>query len=133
MKNFENNDFLCPHCKGHLNTGGHVIFSTKNKKRQKGLILLSPKVGSYNYEHHENYNFQKNEVIEFSCPICGHSLESSKNQNYASIIMVDHNNEEYEMLFSRKEGDKSTYVVARDSVESFGEDALSFDDIFEDY
>ena len=129
MDNLKNNDYLCPSCKGHLNTGGNVIFSTKNQKNQKGLILLSPEIGKYNYQHHDNYSFQNGETVDFNCPICSTSLESPKNNNYASIIMVDHNNEEYEMMFSRIAGNKSTYIVSNEITESFGEDATDFDSL----
>ncbi len=126
------NDYLCPSCKGHLNTGGNVVFSTKNSRNSKGLILLSPKAGEYTYSHHSAYNLKKDEIIDFHCPICSTNLTSPKNESYVSINMVDHNNEEYEVLFSRKVGDKSTYVVAGQDqgIEEFGEDALNFDDVF---
>ena len=125
------NDYLCPKCKGHLNTGGNVVFSTKNSRHAKGLVLMHPELGGYTYEHHSAYRLEKGEMVEFDCPICGEDLKSSNNANFASIIMIDHNNEEYELLFSRKAGEKSTYVVAKDNVNTFGEDAMDFNDIFE--
>ena len=129
MDSLKSNDYLCPKCKGHLNADESVIFSTKNAKNQRGLILLSPEIGKYNYSHHDNYNFKKGEIVEFYCPICAESLESDKNNKYASITMIDHNNEEYEMLFSRLAGNKSTYIVSNRIVESFGEDSSHFDEV----
>lgn len=131
MGKLEKKDFLCPKCKGHLNAGGYLIFNTKNQKNQKGLILLDPGVGSYDYKHHENYNFQKGENIEFTCPICQYDLKSKKNPKFASVIMIDHQNMEYEVLFSRIAGEKSTYVFAKDNIEAFGEHAEDFEDLFE--
>jgi len=130
----EKNDYLCPTCKGHLNAGGKVIFTARNTRNKKGLVLLSPSIGTYDYEHHDNLIFIKGKMVDFYCPICAADLASDKNDQYAGIIMVDHNNQEYEILFSRKSGERSTYVVAKDEgVEMFGEDALSYDDLFEEY
>ena len=85
------NDYLCPKCKGHLNVGDHVVFTTKNNRKKKGVILLSPDVGSYSYIHHSAYGFQDGELVEFSCPICQKDLQASSNPDFVSIIMVDHN------------------------------------------
>ena len=125
-------NFLCPKCKGHLNAGGYVIFSTKNKRKQSGLVLLSPKVGSYTVKHHESYGFEKDEAIDFACPICSKSLHAKENSENVSIIMVDENDTEYRVLFSRIYGNQSTYVLSNDDVEVFGGDALEFNDLLED-
>ena len=128
------NDYLCPKCKGHLNVGDHVVLTTKNNRKKKGVILLSPDVGSYSYIHHSAYGFQDGELVEFHCPICQKDLQSSSNPDFVSIIMVDHNNMEYKVMFSRKVGEKSTYVVSNDDVvEMFGEDAVGLEDAFDEY
>ena len=126
------NDYMCPKCKGHLNAAGYIIFSTKNKRNKKGLILLSPDVGSYTYKHHNNYNFEPGEMVDFFCPICQTDLRSSKNPEYAGITMIDHQNMEYEVLFSRKEGVKSTCVFSNEEVEMFGEDAMDYEEVIDD-
>ncbi|MFH1320216.1 MAG: hypothetical protein ABII90_06120 [Bacteroidota bacterium] len=126
------NDYLCPKCKGHLNVGSSIIFSTSNKRQKKGLILLNPTIGDYTYEHHDNYIFEEGEMIEFFCPICQAELKSAKNHNFASIIMIDHGNIEYEILFSRKAGEKSTYVLSNEELETFGDDAKDYDEVFDD-
>ena len=124
------NDYLCPKCKGHLNTGGKIVFSTKTSRNKKGLILLNPEIGGYTYEHHENYSFKKGEVIQFNCPICSTDLTSKENEKFAGVMMIDHNDMEYNVLFSRVAGVKSTYVVSTDNVESFGDDVVGFDETF---
>ena len=128
------NDYLCPKCKGHLNVGDHVVFTTKNNRKKKGVILLSPDVGSYSYIHHSEYGFSDGELVEFYCPICQKDLQAASNTEFVSIIMVDHNNMEYKVMFSRKVGEKSTYVVSNDDVvEMFGEDAVGLEDAFDEY
>jgi hypothetical protein len=126
------NDYLCPKCKGHLNAGGFVIFSTKNKRKQRGLILLSPKVGSYSVKHHDKYKFEKGEFIDFFCPICSEDLCAKENERNVEIVMVDQSDTEYRVLFSRVAGERSTYLLSNDDVEVFGDDAVELDDLYED-
>jgi len=126
------NDYLCPKCKGHLNAGGYIIFSSKNKRNQKGLVLLNPDIGSYTHKHHPSYHIEKGEMIEFFCPICQADLKSSEKPNFAVINMIDHNNEQYQVLFARKAGEKSTYVVSNENIEMFGDDALDYEDLLEE-
>ena len=70
------NDYLCPKCKGHLNSGGNVVFSTQNPRHAKGLILLHPTMGSYTYDHHKDYHLEKGDIIDFNCPLCLADLKS---------------------------------------------------------
>jgi len=126
------NDYLCPKCKGHLNAGGFVIFTTKNKRNQRGLILLSPKVGSYSVKHHEGYKFEDGECVDFFCPICSKDLCAKENDRNVEILMVDENDTEYRILFSRIAGERSTYLLSNDDVEVFGDDAVELDDLYED-
>lgn len=126
------NDYLCPKCKGHLNAGGFVIFSTKNNRNKRGLILLSPKVGSYTVKHHDSYGFEDGEIVDFFCPICSEDLTAKENEKNVEILMVDENNTEYRVLFSRISGEQSTYLLSKDDVEVFGDDALELDDLYED-
>ena len=127
------NDYKCPKCRGHLNAGGHVIFSTMNTKKTKGLLLLSPSVGDYSFKKHEAYNVTDGELIEFFCPICQENLKSKKNPDFVELKMVDHNSEEYGVMFSRKAGVKSTYVVANENVKSFGDDAMDYEELMDNY
>lgn len=125
------NDYLCPKCKGHLNVGGVLVFATETHRKHKGLIMLNPKVGEYNYKHHPNYMLEKGELVDFHCPICHANLTSSKNKDHAMILMVgEDDNCDYELYFSKKAGNKSTYVVAKEEIEAFGEDAMDIEDLF---
>lgn len=130
--NFElkRNDYQCPKCPGHLNVGDSLIFATETQRKHKGLIILNPKIGQYSYKHHEDYSLSKGEKVEFKCPLCQADL-TSKNPEYAMINMVSkEDNSHYEIYFSKIAGNKSTYVVADDKYEAFGEDAMDFDDLF---
>jgi hypothetical protein len=127
------NDYLCPNCKGHLNVGGKLVFATKTKKKHRGLLLLDPKVGEYKYQHHDKFMLEKGELVDFECPICQTDLTSSERKDHAMIWMVGIEDKmEYDLYFSKVAGNRSTYVVAQDNIEMFGEDAMDFDDLLYD-
>lgn len=129
----KDNDYLCPNCKGHLNVGEHIVFATKTKRGHKGLLMLSPNVGEYTYKHHDQFMLEKGEKVDFECPICQGDLTSTRNKDHAMIYMIGmEDNMEYELHFSKVAGNKSTYVVAGDNVEEFGDDALNFEELLYD-
>ena len=128
----KDNDYMCPKCKGHLNIGSSVIFATRTKRNHKGLLKLSPKVGEYSYQHHDKFHLAKGEMVDFECPICQVDLTSER-KDHAMILMVENeDNAEYKVYFSKIAGNKSTYVVANDNIDVFGEDALDFDELLYD-
>lgn len=125
------NDYLCPKCKGHLNVGGQLVFATETHRKHKGLIMLNPKIGEYDYKHHAKFSLEKGEMVDFHCPICHANLTAPKNTNHAMILMVgDEDNCDYELYFSKQAGNKSSYLVAKDEIEAFGEDAMDIEDLF---
>lgn len=127
----KDNDYICPKCKGHLNVGGYLVFATRTPKKHKGLILLSPKVGEYNYVHHEKLHVKKGELLDIECPICQADLSSERNKEHVMIHMLGaEDNTEYDLYFSKVVGNQSTYLVAHDNVETFGDDALDFEELF---
>lgn len=124
---FKESDYLCPSCKGHLNVDGNVVFATKTNRKHSGLILLSPKIGEYSYKTHPKFQLEKGELVEFYCPLCQADLTAEKQKEHAMIKMINNEDSaEYELYFSKKAGNKSTYVVATDIFEAFGEDAIDF-------
>ncbi|MCB0402413.1 MAG: hypothetical protein KDD41_10045 [Flavobacteriales bacterium] len=128
----KDNDYMCPKCRGHLNVDGNVIFATRTKRNHKGLLMLSPKVGEYRYKHHDKFQLEKGEMVDFECPICQADLTADK-KDHAMILMVgSEDNMEYRLYFSKVAGNRSTYLVANDNVEAFGEDAMDFDELLYD-
>jgi hypothetical protein len=127
----KNNDFICPHCKGHLNVGNYLVFATKTERKHKGLIMMSPVVGDYEYLHHNNFVLNAGEKVDFECPICQSDLTSNQHKDYAMIHMVgEEDRAEYELYFSKIAGNKSTYLMANDNFESFGNDAIEAEELF---
>ncbi len=106
--------YLCPRCHGHLKVGEYIIFTARNKNKDKGLLLLHPEIGNYSSIKHPDFEFTEGEGIEFYCPLCQSRLVSSFDDKLVQVIMVDKNAREYEIYFSRIAGEHSTYQVKGD-------------------
>lgn len=118
--------FLCPQCSGHLKVGDSVVFSTRTREGQTGLILLSPELGDYKVVNHPSFDFKEGDYIEFFCPICHVQLTSEKNDNLAKVIMIDEDLKESEILFSKIAGEKCTYRLVDGNVEEYGKDSATY-------
>jgi predicted RNA-binding Zn-ribbon protein involved in translation (DUF1610 family) len=121
-------DFLCPKCSNILNVGENVVFSTKNKRKKEGLILLHPELGNYSLIKHSNFDIQDGEIIDFYCPYCGEMLKSEKHENLAKILIRDENGNEGEVHFSRIAGQHATYKITGQNMEIYGNDATDYYD-----
>jgi len=114
---------VCPHCGGHLKVGDHVIFSIRNEKKQKGLLLLHAEIGNYSSLKHPSLSFEKGESLEFFCPLCNVSLASDLDVNLVHLRMLTGPEKEEEVYFSRVSGEHSTFLVSGDEVKISGEHA----------
>ena len=122
-------DFLCPKCNGQLNVGDVLIFVSKVNDERNGLLLLNPELGYYNVINHKFFKISKGALVEFACPICQENLTSDIDNNLASVFMVDKDNIQHNILFSKINGEKCTYRITRNDLESFGEDSVNYIDI----
>lgn len=117
------NNFLCPKCRSVLNIENNVIFTVRTKDNQKGLILLSTKLGDYTVKNQDNLMIEKGDKINFYCPICREPLSAMDvNENLARVIMQDDEGNEYQVLFSIVAGEYCTYMVTDESLKTFGDD-----------
>lgn len=119
-------DFKCPHCANLLNVGENIVFSTRNKWGNEGIILLHPDLGNYSVIKHPDFAVPKGEALEFYCLYCNTLLLSKRDKNLARILMSDDEGVEYEIHFSRIAGQHSTYKIIGNNVEIFGEDAGAY-------
>ncbi len=125
------NDYLCPHCKGHLNVNEYVAFSAKGSKEQRGLIFLSPEVGDYSSSTHPCFKLEHGTHIEFFCPICSADLAAPDvSNNLARVLMVDEDGLQAHLLFSEIYGEKCTYRINKDQIEAIGDDASHYMNFF---
>ena len=117
------NDFLCPKCHDHLRIGNHIIFSVRNSKKQRAILMLSPQIGNYSSVKHPSFEISELEILEFFCPLCGAALKSEIHPNLAYVLMNDEKGNRYEVYFSQVAGEHSTFETSGDKVHATGEDA----------
>jgi len=114
------NNYLCPHCRGHLRVGENIVFKVRNTLREKGLLLLHPEAGIYSSTVHPKFHFLGGERIDFFCPLCMSSLDAALNENLVHVIMVDPNGKEHGVYFSRIVGEKMTTKVSTEGLNLTG-------------
>jgi hypothetical protein len=68
------------------------------------------------------FNTKKGETVGFFCPICHQNLVSEFNANLAKVIMIEENDSECEVLFSKVVGEQATYKIKNGIIEAFGAD-----------
>ncbi len=120
------NHFICPFCRGHLRVGEYIVFRIRNRRREKGLLLLHPEVGNYTSIKHPEFHFEDGERIDFFCPICLQSLDAAIDENLVKVIMIDQEGQENEIYFSRIAGEQSTYQVSEEGVKATGEHSCRY-------
>lgn len=113
--------FICPRCKGYLNVGEHIILASESKNGEPGLILFNPELGNYTTLTNPEFKTTKGEKYEFFCPLCQQKLAADIHDNLSHIIMIDEDKNEYQILFSKIAGEKSTYKIVGESVEIYGD------------
>jgi len=126
-------NYVCPECRSYLRVWNNIIFSVKSCTDDKmGLLLLNPELGNYKFISHFMLEFDKMDCLDFFCPVCCFNLRADNvNKNLARIIMIDANNKEYDLYFSRLRGEESTFKIGKDDiVEKYGKDSSSYVDYF---
>ena len=90
--------------------------------------MLNPELGNYDLIHHASIKFDEGELVDFICPVCHADLTAAEiNRNLARIVMIDENNKEYDVYFSRICGEHSTFKIREDDIiERFGENSSAY-------
>ncbi|MCF7822683.1 MAG: hypothetical protein K9N35_00780 [Candidatus Marinimicrobia bacterium] len=125
------NDYLCPYCRGNLKVDNNIVIAVRTQNEQRGLLLLSPKLGNYRCHKNDSLTFSDGERLESFCPMCHSNLKAiNVNSNLAEVIMVDEQGDEYAIFFSEIVGEHSTYKIKDHDIESFGDDAEDYINYF---
>ncbi len=122
------NQFVCPKCRSYLNVGDDVILAAKTPEGQRGLIFLHSEPGNYKIRHNPNFDVPSGKKFEFYCPACNAHLASDINTNLSKIMMIDPDEGEYEVHFSKIAGERSTYCLIGENVSIYGEDSGNYVD-----
>jgi hypothetical protein len=126
-------NYLCPDCRSYLRIWNNVIFRVKScTEDKKGLLLLNPELGNYEFISHPALAFKEMDCLDFFCPVCGSNLQATGvNPKLAKVIMIDEDQKEYDVYFSRLRGEQSTFKISNgDIVGKYGKDSSSYMDYF---
>lgn len=122
-------NYLCPHCRAYLRIWKNIIFVVKSESRNlQTILLLNPELGNYEVIHHTAVDVCDGNKLIFMCPVCHTDLTATGiNENLNRIIMVDENNKEFDVYFSKICGEHSTFLIQEDNIiERYGEDSSSY-------
>jgi len=119
-------NYQCPHCNGYLAINGCVIFSIRTLDLKSGIISLHTELGNYLIKKNPQFDIKEGDFLDFYCPICHAALASEVHDNLAKIIMIDEENREFEILFSRVVGEKTTFKIIGETMEIFGDDSAEY-------
>jgi len=124
--------YHCPKCDKSLTEGRKVeLHFRRLKHNHKGIIYLEPEPGNYEFYTDPKIIFEKEERVVFICPNCKSDLTNKKNNKFAELKMVVNDFISFDALFSTVYGDKRTYIVTDDDIDTYG-DAEPNDEIFLD-
>ncbi len=132
MKTELKHHYLCPVCRSHLRVWNNVVFSIRKEDGlTQGLLLLNPNLGDYSFMCH-GIDFYDDEIVDFYCPVCHADLAAKDmNDKLVRVIMIDEDEKEYDIYFSRVSGEHSTFKVKKeDVIARFGENASSYVNYF---
>ena len=121
--------YLCPHCRGAINAKRNIILSTKSFGNKTGLALLHEEIGNYTVALSPSLKVNTNEIVDFFCPVCHASLNTTKGDNLARFLRVDELGNESNVIISRKYGERCTFTIDdQKKVKSYGESVRKFVD-----
>ena len=126
-------NYLCPHCRAYLRVWNNIIFIVQSEvKNLRTILLLNPALGNYDLIHHTAVKFEEGEILKFMCPVCHADLTATGiNNNLVRVVMIDENNKEFDVYFSKICGEHSTFLIHEDHIiEKFGEDSSSYVNYF---
>ncbi len=125
------NEYMCPYCRGQLKIENDIVLAVRTKTEQRGVLLLSPKLGNYRVRKHADLDLNEGEHLEVFCPMCHSNLKAiNVNSDLAEVIMKDDNGDEYQIFFSEIVGEHVTFKIHDSDVESYGDDTGNYMNYF---
>lgn len=119
-------DYYCPKCNNMLSDGDSVVFDITRTNNEKAKLYLNPKPGSYEFKCLPELNFDKNELVDFSCPKCKNNLSSEKYNKFVQIHLKVTDKVIFDVFFSRIYGVHKTYVGIEDFEEEYGSEIRKY-------
>jgi hypothetical protein len=94
-----------------------------------GLALLSPKVGDYTVTVPEELHLKTGDEVVFHCPVCAGDLTSQADARFGEVLRDRASGGSEYVYFHRKYGEHATFVVSRERVRAFGDDAAKYNSV----
>jgi hypothetical protein len=123
--------YLCPHCKGAINTKRNIILSAESKedRSKRGLVLLHEEIGNYTVAMTGTIDLNPGDVVDFFCPVCHASINTPLGENMANLIRVEPNGDESNIVISRVFGERCTFQIDdRKKIKYYGDSMGKFID-----
>lgn len=115
-------NFYCPHCKGAINAKNNIILSARTSSEKAGLILMHEEIGNYSVIMSSTLEVHPGEIVDFYCPICNVSLNTSMGEHYAKFTRKDERNKVTGIVVSRKYGDQCTFQIDEENkIQTYGQ------------
>lgn len=125
------NQYICPYCRGNLRIDNDIIFAVRTHDHQRGLLLVSPTLGNYQYRKHPDLDIKEGDQLETFCPMCHSNLKAiNVNNHLAEVVMLDKSGKEYQVYFSEIVGEHVTFKIDDSRMESYGEDTEGYVNFF---
>jgi len=124
------NVYLCPHCHANLNPNVKIVLVASHRRR-KGLILLSPQPGNFQFvwDEHLSEVVSTGTKVTFSCPVCSTDLTAQGNRDFAELYLDTESKRPRRLYFSRQFGTHATFIDKGDVVAAYGENVEDYDRI----
>lgn len=122
------NVYMCPHCHANLNPSVKIVLVASHRRR-KGLILLSPKPGNFQFvwDEHLAEVIGPGAKVTFSCPVCAADLTSAANRDFSELYLDTDTKKPRRILFSRQHGTHATFIDKGDVTAAYGENVEAYD------
>ncbi len=118
--------YRCPHCKALLNPDENIILVGEHQGRRV-LTGFHPRPGNYKIFFPPEVQLEDGQTWNFFCPVCQVDLKDKHNEEMCAIELEEEL-ETSRVLFSRKSGQKATFILSdRVVLERHGQDS---DEIF---
>jgi hypothetical protein len=86
------------------------------------LFGFDPKPGTYRAHVPPGFTLEEGSTWSFMCPVCGRSLESEAAPGLCAIDLATQG-VRHRLFFSPTVGERATFVVSAEGVQSYGEHA----------
>ena len=121
--------YQCPHCRAAINAKKNIILAARavDNEENKGLALLHEEIGNYTVAMSGTLNVKTGEMVEFFCPVCNKSLNSTKSKDMANFIRIDETGDETTIFISKTFGERCTFQVDdKKRIKSYGDSVKKF-------